>query len=70
MTNIVFSLLLIQLACLVRGDVGWSEFGRQDRANANAPHRNRVIGLEAPVKSKPQDMIRREKSTNWSTEDR
>lgn len=68
--KIIFSLLLTQLACLVRGDVGWSEFGRQDRANANAPRRNRVIGLEAPVKSKPQKMIRREKSTSWSKEDR
>lgn len=69
MMKIVSSLLLTQLTCLVRGDVGWSEFGRQDRANANAPRRNRVTGLEAPVKSKPQDMIRREKSTSWSAED-
>lgn len=69
MMKIVLTLLLINFTCLVRGDVGWSEFGRY-RADINAPRRNRVIKQDDIAKGQEQKMIRREKATAWSMEER
>lgn len=69
MMKIVLSLLLIHFTCLVYGDVGWSEFGRY-RADINNPWSDRVIKQEDTVKSQEQKIIRREKVTDWSTEER
>ena len=60
---IAFTITLISLICLVRGDVGWSEFGRYRNDVNTFPSRIRINKEDDSVKSKEQKVIMEKKSS-------